>query len=157
MVVMRIEERADGHKYWIAETDDERDAMVRVNAHVPLFAGAELYGINAFLAAREGYVKVYQRTDPDVLSDRDLLSVTLTVASWKKIRDEMFVDADAESTGPAETALYELSHDLAVDPSEDHVIEAQAKDANEPCHSCASATEATASLIAGLLEDHGWE
>ena len=82
---MKVRNDPDGKTFWEAETTEEAAAIQYVQEHVPLFHGSETYGIHAFLAAREGYIKVYQRTDPDVLSDQDLLSVALPVAVWQVV------------------------------------------------------------------------
>jgi hypothetical protein len=106
-------------------------------------------------AAEKGAWFRVERVDPNhQLSGQDLLAVTLTVASWRRIRDHLFMDADAEDTGPAEVALYHRRRSL---PTDEQVTQAQAEDSRLPCHSCASATHATADRIAALLELYGYE
>jgi len=138
--------------HWEAESPLEHAAFAYVKAHVSLFAGDDLGRINAFEAGASW--AEYQRTNPDNLSESDLLAVRLRVEDWLAIRDNLYEDADGQGCGPAETAYHE---DNPPDP--DGKVHRAAYDHDyerTPAHACYGSTRRAADTINQALTQHGW-
>jgi hypothetical protein len=98
----------------------------------------------------------YIRTDPEGLSDQDLMSVTLRVDDWKYIAECLTADADASSMGPAEVAFIASCPDEDSDEYDEDREDAQKEDAEAPCGANTWSTMRCSDAIFEALREHGW-
>lgn len=97
----------------------------------------------------------YEQLLPDKLSEDDKMAVVLSVKDWKAIAENLHLDADCQSYGPAVTAWYAEEPGRPLPgPGYRKAYEHDAK--NVACHGCSAATERCANTIEDTLERNGW-
>jgi hypothetical protein len=106
------------------------------------------------------YIPEWERVLPGVKSGDDRIAIVLKAEDWRRIAQELRLDADAEGLGPAEAAVQADFGTDDYDELEVRLAAAHARDGQDvACHDCSSATERCAAAIETTLNryDLGWD